>query len=319
MSKRLSGSLLVASGAFFFGLAHVLGPLTYGDEGNNVFTMLLLNNTFAFPILALVMKFRGVSFRCSKRAVLPLIILGVFGTAGTSLMLNSSFLFAGVGIGTMLHMSYLVIVEIVDLALLRKRIRMITIATLIFVCLGVFFLSAGDMGGSYSPLGIFLALLSGGFYALYWLGVAHTAVREEHPLRVQFYASLLAAVVFFLYASLSGQLAVFTMTGKAWALNFACGILASVLAYLFTQVGIRQAGAAEAAIMGSLEPITGVVLGCILLSESFTVFKFLGCLCILTGILLKPIIQLLRRSAVTYGSQTLPAKESVSHENRDGD
>ena len=299
MNKRLSGSLLVAIAAFFFVFAHVLGPLTYGKEGNNVFTLLLLNNAFAAPVLAVIMKFFHVSFRCSRPAIFPLLALGILGTAGTSLLLNSSFLYAGVGIGSMLHMSYIIIVEITDSVLLRQRIRGITIVTLIIVCLGVFFLSAGDLDGNYSALGIILALLSGGFYALYWLGISHTAAREEHPLRVQFYCTLFAAVIFFLYASLSNQLAVATMTYKAWALNFVCGILASVLAYLLTQVGIRQAGAAEAAIMGTLEPITGVVLGCILLSESLTPLKVLGCLCIFTGILLKPLLQLLHNPLST--------------------
>lgn len=290
----MTGSLLVAVGAASFGLSHVAGPLTYGAEGNNVFTLLFLNNLFALPVMALAMKLKGISFQCKREAVLPLVALGVLGTAGTSLCLNASFLFAGVGIGTMLHMSYLVVVELTDAFLQRQRVRAITWVTLVFICLGVFFLASSDMGGtSVSAFGIFLALLSGFLYALYWLGVSHTAAREEDPIRVQFYASLCAAAVFLGYTLLTRQLAVARLTPKAWLLNLVCSLSSSVFGFLLTQLGIRRIGAAEAAILGSLEPLTSVVLGCLLLREPLPFFKVLGCLCILTGIFIKPVIQLL--------------------------
>lgn len=297
MNKRLSGSVMVASAAAFFGLAHVLGPMSYGAQGNNVFTLLLLNNLFALPLLAGAMRVCGVSFRCGQRAVLPLLALGALGTAGTSLCLNASFLFAGVGIGTMLHMSYLVVVELADSFLLRQRVRLSAGLALALIGLGVFLLASGGVEEGRSFLGVALALLSGCLYALYWLGVSHTAVRDEHPLRVQFYASLVAAAVFLAYTVFSGQLAVETMTGRAWLLNFGSGLCSSVLGFLLTQMGIRRIGAAQAAILGSLEPLTSVVLGALLLREPLPAQKILGCLCILAGIFVKPISQLLRQSA----------------------
>lgn len=297
MQKRLSGSLLVALAASFFGLAHVLGPMTYGAEGNNVFTLLFLNNLFALPVMAAAMKLCHISFRCSRNAVLPLLVLGALGTAGTSLCLNASFLFAGVGIGTMLHMSYLVVVELADAVLLRQRITAAVVFTLLMIGLGVFFLASSDLGEGSSLLGIFLSLLSGCLYALYWLGISHTAARQEHPIRVQFYASLIAAVVLLIYAVGTDQLAVASMTRRAWVLNLGASFCSSVLGFLLTQIGIRQIGAAEAAILGALEPLTSVVLGAVLLGEALPALKLLGCLCILAGIFIKPISQLLHRPA----------------------
>lgn len=299
MQKRLSGSLLVALAASLFGLAHVLGPMTYGAEGNNVFTLLFLNNLFALPIMAAAMKLCHVSFRCGRGAILPLLVLGALGTAGTSLCLNASFLFAGVGIGTMLHMSYLVVVELADTILLRRRITATIVSTLLMIGLGVFLLASSDLGGGRSFLGIVLSLLSGFLYALYWLGVSHTAIREEHPLRVQFYASLIAAAVFLAYTICTGQLAVVSMSRRAWILNLGSSLCSSVLGFLLTQLGIRQIGAAQAAILGSLEPLTSVVLGALLLREPLPALKLLGCLCILAGIFIKPISQLLHQPAAT--------------------
>ena len=52
------------------------------------------------------------------------------------------------------------------------------------------------------------------------------------------------------------------------------------------QLGIRYTGASTAAILSTLEPITSVILGVLVLGELFTARKIAGCLCILLSVVL---------------------------------
>ena len=295
MKAFSSGGILTAFAAVSFGIAHVIGPLTYGAEGNNVFTLLLLNNLFTLPLVMLVMFIRRIPFRCDKKALFPLLAIGVFGTAGTSLCLNMSFVLTGVGIGTMLHMIYVILAAVCDSLLLRKRIRLPLISALVLVLLGVVFMAVNDIGTDRSLGGILLSLLSGALYAFYLLSISHTAARNEDPLRVLFYTMLAAAAVFLAYTTQTGTLAVFTMTKKAWLLNIACAFFNNVLGFFLTQLGIRKIGASKAAILGALEPVSSVILGCIFLQESLSCFKLIGCACIISGILSQPVSELFQR------------------------
>ena len=52
------------------------------------------------------------------------------------------------------------------------------------------------------------------------------------------------------------------------------------------QLGIRYTGAVAAAILSTLEPITSVILGVLVLGELFTTRKIAGCVCILFSVVL---------------------------------
>ena len=278
-----------------FGLSNSVGPLTY-SQGSNVFTLLLLNNLLALPVLALAMALGGIGFRCRRQTLPTLLGLGLVGCAGTSLTLNLSFLLVGVGMGSMLHMAYTVIVAVADSILLRQRLRGETTAALVCILLGAASMASGGSADSSRSLGgVCVALLSGCAYAFYLLGLAHSAVREEHPLRVLFYTLTVSTIPFLLYALFTHQLAVSTMTPLAWAFNLLCALCTNVFGFLLMQLGIRRVGASEAAILSALEPITGLALGQLLLGEALTTGKLAGSLCILAGVCFPPVVELWKR------------------------
>lgn len=100
-----------------------------------------------------------------------------------------------------------------------------------------------------------------------------------------FYLCLFGAALSGIYGGVTGQLALH-LTGQAWLFAFLVSICASVGAISLFQLGIRYTGASTAAILSTLEPITSVILGVLVLGELFTARKIAGCLCILLSVVL---------------------------------
>ena len=78
----------------------------------------------------------------------------------------------------------------------------------------------------------------------------------------------------------------FSLTPEAWGCAAACALLVSIGGSALLQAGVRRVGDANASIYSLLEPITSILFGMLLLSETFTPRKALSCGLILLGLLL---------------------------------
>lgn len=136
-----------------------------------------------------------------------------------------------------------------------------------------------------SGTGIFLALLSGLFYSIHMVVMDKSGIKNMHYFKLSFYLCLFGAALSGIYGGVTGQLALH-LTGQAWLFAFLVSICASVGAISLFQLGIRYTGASTAAILSTLEPITSVILGVLVLGELFTARKIAGCLCILLSVVL---------------------------------
>ena len=89
----------------------------------------------------------------------------------------------------------------------------------------------------------------------------------------------------FLYGAMTNQVT-FDLTPLSWLYTFIVAVSVSVGANAFLQVGIRYTGASTSAILSMFEPITSVVCGVLILNESLSGVKLLGCALILFAVYL---------------------------------
>ena len=139
--------------------------------------------------------------------------------------------------------------------------------------------------GSGSGAGIFLALLSGLFYSVHMIVMDKSGIKNMYYFKLSFYLCLFGAVLSGIYGGVTGQLTLH-LTGQAWFFAFLVSLCTSVGAISLFQLGIRYTGAVAAAILSTLEPITSVILGVLVLGELFTTRKIAGCVCILFSVVL---------------------------------
>ncbi len=212
-------------------------------------------------------------------------VCGVFGAFATTVTLYMSYSYIPVGMATTLHFIYPVLVTAGCVLIFREGITIKKVLALLCGAAGTVLFLEHFSAATGSGTGIFLALLSGLFYSIHMVVMDKSGIKNMHYFKLSFYLCLFGAALSGIYGGVTGQLALH-LTGQAWLFAFLVSICASVGAISLFQLGIRYTGASTAAILSTLEPITSVILGVLVLGELFTARKIAGCLCILLSVVL---------------------------------
>lgn len=272
----------MALSSIIFGFIPVLTKEAY-DGGVNWVTLTFLRTTMALPIILAFIRGKDVSLRVTKKQLFRLIILGVFGLAFATILLYGSYSFISIGLATSIHFVYPVIIVIVCAIFFKEKIDKRTVIALLLVTIGV--LTFVERSSKSAMIGFWFALISGVFHSFYVLYTDKSGIKNIHYFKMTFYVCLVASIVVFIFGVSTKQLS-FEMTNRAWIYSFLVSFLSVVVAIPLFQVGIRETGASTAGILSTLEPITSVAFGIMLLGEQINVLKLLGCVLIVVGVVL---------------------------------
>lgn len=151
-------------------------------------------------------------------------------------------------------------------------------------CAGVALLAlAGGSGAGVSALGVTLAVIAGGSYAVYTLAAKRLLADGHEPEPVMAAAFGFGAVLL---------VPVLLATGPGWlahpgglGLALFLGIVPTAVAYVLFARGLRHIDVSEAATLTLAEPLTAAVLGVVVLGEQLTGAGGLGATLILAGLL----------------------------------
>lgn len=286
---KIKGIILTMLSAIAFGFGFTLGPMTYGSGGSNPVTLTFLRNFLSLPFLLGLIFINKIDLKVTKQQLKNLIILAFFGNTITTLLLNTSFAYIDVGIGTSIQFTYPIFVTLGCVLLFHEKLTRQKFLSL-FICMSgiaLFFIEAFTSSefDSGSILGLFLALATGIFYSFYMIYMDKSGLKSENPLKVTFYIAIVSAISTFLYGLFTNQLLIFSLTAQSWMISFAFAILCNIIALTLIQVGIKHIGPSAAAVISTFEPITSVVFGVILLDEKITIIKIIACILIIVGVL----------------------------------
>lgn len=283
-NQLYKGIFFTAASAVIFGFTPVLARISY-DGGANGITMTFLRCLFALPVLFVILKIKGMPLTIERDQRVPVCLCGIFGAFATTITLYASYSYIPVGMATTLHFVYPVLVNMGCILFFKERATLKKMLALVCGITGIFLFMDNFSAGSGSGRGIFLALISGLFFSIHMIVMDKLKVKNMYYFKLSFYLCVFGAILSGIYGGLTGQLT-FQLTGQAWLFAFFVSIFTSVGAITLLQLGIRYTGASSAAILSTLEPITSVVLGVLVLGEYFTERKIGGCICILTSVIL---------------------------------
>lgn len=140
-------------------------------------------------------------------------------------------------------------------------------------------------GGSLDidPLGVVLALIAGGSYALY--AVASKRLLDDHP------PDAVMAVIFCAGAVLLSPILLFfdlkwltELRGIAVVLHL--GIITTALSYVFFARGLLTTSVATTTTLSLAEPLTAGILGVVVLGEKMTLPALIGIALLISGLVL---------------------------------
>ena len=276
-------------GAFYIVLSGVLfgtSPLIYyiaAILGSNSHTFLVIRCFLAVPVIGLILKKLRVPFRMPLRGVRDGLIASTIASSCT-LLLTLSYNYLGGGMATTLHFLYPMCVMVISCLFYKSRINMMKVLALLLGLGGIALFSRGD--SSVSPIGVILAVASAVVYSIYLVYLEHSAVHLLHPFQMGVLSNFTMGSMTLVYACQSRS---FDVSGYSVLTLLFClaAILAlSVCAQALFQTGMLCIDATTSALLSTTEPITAVVVGILFMHEELTLSKFLGCVSILTGVIL---------------------------------
>jgi len=179
-----------------------------------------------------------------------------------------------------------IFVMLMSALLFRERITGRKVAALCLTFAGCV-LVAGILGGAVqmTPVALASGVASGFFYALYSI-FSRVALRRYDPLTITFYTFVLGAVATVLLGNPGAIVDAIAANGQVPWLYLGLGILCTVLPYLLYTTGLRGMETGRAAILVTVEPLVGALIGIFVFAESTDPMKLAGMLLIFAAIVL---------------------------------
>lgn len=279
--EMVIGTTLVATSAAGFATLAIFGKLAYA-EGLDLPSTLAWRFSGAAAVLWVWLGWRA-KWHISRQKALAATLLGAVGYTGQSTLFFATLAHTSAGVAALLLYTYPAFVTLLAWAIEKERPNFRQIIALGLALSGCFF-TADLTKGTVEPVGIFLGLASGVWYALY-LTLSARLVRSVHPITTTAYISLGAALSFTGAAILGYGLALPKSPAAVWII-IGLVLVATVLPIVTLFAGIRQIGTWQAVILSTLEPVVTVLLGIFFLGEELTLRQILGGLLVMCSVVL---------------------------------
>lgn len=283
MDKRAVGYTLGVASAMCYGLNPLFAIPLYND-GMDVDSVLFFRFAFSALVLALVVASRGQRLAPRRADIPALLAMGALMTV-SSLTLFHSYKHIDVGIASTLLFVYPAMVAIGNALFFKEKPSLFAIVAMCGAVAGVFLLSGAGSGGRLSAVGALLAILSALSYSVYLLALNRSRVGQIPTVKLSFYVLLVGAVVFLCRALVSGGLRA-PSTPLAVTCLGGLAIFPTVVALTAMTLSTRYVGSTKTAILGGMEPLTGVAVGLAVFGEAMTLRIGVGMALVIVSITL---------------------------------
>ena len=261
-----------------------LGTLNLYADGFNSGTVLIYRYLLAVVMFAVVMMFRGESFKIKWGHAIRLGALGaIFSLSSATLYL--SFHYMAAGIASTLLFVYPIMTAVLMTVLFHEKVTWPTALAILMAVSGVGLLYQGDGDAKLSTAGFALVMASSLLYALYIISVNRWDAQMSN-IKFTFWVLVFGLITMAVFTWLSGDSFQLLQTPKQWLCAAQLALLPTVLSLFFMTISINLIGSTPAAIMGALEPVTAVIIGVFVFGESFSLQLGIGILLILAGVTL---------------------------------
>ena len=282
MNTRTKGLLATMISAVFFGFIPLFVKTICAGGGNSV-SAAFYRFFLSVPILYIYLKAQGISMRVTRTEFAKIALITIFGYGGTAVLLFSSYNFIPSGMSTTIHFMYPVFTILGCMIFFKEKVSPLKLLCVALCFGGILLFYNGESGGSV--LGMALSFLSGVTYAFYTIYLEKSGLQKMENLKLIFYMNTVAAAMILVMALLTAQFTL-RLTPLAWGTAVFFATATSLIGVLGYQIGIKCIGPQNAAILSTFEPITSVIVGVLVYREAFSARTLLGCLCVLSAVVI---------------------------------
>ncbi len=283
MNAKAKGYILGSIAAASYGM-NPLFALPLYKAGMDPDSVLFFRYLFAIPLLGIMIKARGRSFKIQRKETFPLIIMGLL-VALSSLTLFLSYNYMAAGIASTLLFVYPIMVALIMAMVFKEKLALQTIVCMLLALGGIGLLYKSEDGSTLSLIGTLLVFASSLSYAIYIVGINQTSLKNVATLKVTFYVLLFGLSLFVARLLYSGVLNT-PDQWYLWANLLALAVFPTAISFLCTTGAIEYIGSTPTAILGALEPVTAIFFGIAVFGESLTVRESFGLVMIIVAVTL---------------------------------
>lgn len=281
MNAKAKGYILGSIAAASYGM-NPLFALPLYKAGMDPDSVLFFRYLFAIPLLGIMIKARGRSFKIQRKETFPLIIMGLL-VALSSLTLFLSYNYMAAGIASTLLFVYPIMVALIMAMVFKEKLALQTIVCMLLALGGIGLLYKSEDGSTLSLIGTLQVFASSLSYAIYIVGINQTSLKNVATLKVTFYVLLFGLSLFVARLLYSGVLNT-PDQWYLWANLLALAVFPTAISFLCTTGAIQYIGSTPTAILGALEPVTAIFFGIAVFGESLTVRESFGLVMIIVAV-----------------------------------
>lgn len=273
-------------------------------------TILCYRFLIAAVAMVVIMLFSRRSFKLAGDQIFAVVILSIL-YASTAILLLESYKSIPSGIATTIHFLYPLAVTLTMSWLYKEKMsRSIYIAVLISL-FGIALLAWGNHTEGDFRRGVTFALLTVITYAAYIIGVKRSRASKIDSVVLTFYVLTFGALLFFLYAmATTGIESVHRLSN--WRDLIMLALVCTVLSDYTLIIAIKRIGSTQTSILGSMEPLTAVIVGVIYFNEHIDTTSIVGLILIIVAVVMVIVQSTGLREEPTELQETSSGEDELS-------
>ncbi len=291
-SYFVKGVLIALAGAICFSTKAILVKLAYRDTNVDAISLLALRMIFSLPffiISAYVSSSKTGNVKFTTRQWIQIAIIGCLGYYISSLLDFLGLQFVTAGIERLILFIYPTIVLIMSSVIFKQKIQPIQWLALIITYAGLLLVfSELDFTSSTNPdflLGSLFIFICAFTYAAYIVGSGRL-IPLVGAAKFNSYAMNFASLGVLLHFFFTSSVLLIELQPEVYVYSLLMALLSTVIpSYLITE-SIRRIGSDNTAIVGSVGPVSTLLMAYFFLHEPVFIFQMIGTALVLVGVLL---------------------------------
>ncbi len=280
--EKIKGIIYACISAATFGMIPLFAN-TAMREGINNDTILVYRYVIAALVYGIYLAFRKISLKIDRETLVELLWAGVGGYGITAYFLFLSYRYMPTGIATSIHYLYPVVVAVFMSLFYKQYLSLRVKGAIILAILGVYFMSWSN--GEIRWAGLVFALLTTFTYGTYIVALNRPRLKALNADVLTFYVLAFTAIFYLIAAGLRSNL-VLDFTPRFVFDMSMLGILSTVISARLLVAAVARIGSVATSVLGTLEPITAIIVGVFAFQEELGVKNFVGLLLVLMSVLI---------------------------------
>ena len=208
---------------------------------------------------------------------------GVVSLTFFSLCYFSTILESGASIAVILLYTSPIFILLLSAILFKEKITKIKLFALILTFVGCIFVTGIGGENHLSAKGLFIGLFAGFGYALYSI-FSRFALKKYKPLTVTFYTFVFSSISLLPFCNIVEICSSFSEKSLLFLIGIA--LVCTVLPYIFYTFGLSGLETGKAAILVTVEPLVGSLIGIFVWKENLDMLKLIGIIMIFIAVIL---------------------------------